>query len=156
MIALGQASAPGWLCEFGLRFPTCLMGDTPPVWLWQGFIGGPQQQHPLERRLWVHGWGQEQGHSTGVVWAPPHLLCVWELDVLHSNLINQGRDESNRDRDVVRATVQPERSGQCSLYTRPEGEPSMGTTIGLHPMRLPATSCSGESTGLRELSAFPW
>lgn len=103
--------------------------------------------------------GRSKGTGTGVVWAPLHLLCVCKLNVLHNDLINQGRDESNRDRavkDVVRATVQPERSGQCSLYTRPEGKPSMGTTIGLHPMRLPATLCSDESTGLRELPAFPW
>lgn len=40
VLAQGQLSAPGWLCEFGLSFPTCTMGDTPPVWLWQGFTGG--------------------------------------------------------------------------------------------------------------------
>lgn len=28
--------------------------------------------------------------GTRVVWAPPHLPCVWELNVLHHDLVNQG------------------------------------------------------------------
>lgn len=57
---------------------------------------------------------------------------------------------------MLRATVLPEGSGQCGLYTRSEGQPSMGTTSGLHPMRLPATLCSDGCTGLREFPAFLW
>lgn len=46
--------------------------------------------------------------GTGVVWAPPHLPCDWELNILHNDLVNQGWNEGKRDRagkSVVRATV---------------------------------------------------
>lgn len=76
MIARGQASAPGWLCEFGLRFPTCLMGDTPPVWLWQGFTGGPQQPAPTGEAT-VGAWLGAGARAQVLEWSGLHFTsCV--------------------------------------------------------------------------------
>lgn len=125
------------------------------MWLWGGFTRGTQQPVPTGE-VALGAWpGAGTSAQELRVLVPPQLPCVWELNVLHNGLVSQSWDKGDRDatgKGVVRATVQqPEGSGQCGLYPRPESWPGTGTIIGLQPTRLPVILCSDGSTGLREV-----